>query len=521
MPFPWLLAASVLWIVGDFIYHRLSESDDPRSEKVDVPKTEEGTEIGLLFGRYRIRKPVLAYAYIADAVNGTDVGIGMPTGKTYVYGGNFLFVLCIPVEGGTSRLHKIWSADKVSRANTGVGGFSSVLTLEQMDGGSQKANLAAGIAACVEFAHGPELGRNIVEFLDGRSTQKIADETPPTYTGETITGAVLNRQGFPESQSPKIRPGYRGYLTAFFCGAVDGFAYWCIGPDPQISSYTFECTSLPADPLKSSPRLISDGDGMNPVDVIRHILIDKMGKCGVDTSYIDTATFTAAAETLDAENHPFSMFFDARTDVDEMINAVLKQIDGILFEDPFVGKIKLKLVRDDYDVSALTRFNDSNIINFVGPQSQGLVGPITNLRLKYPNREEDYESDSVTAFNQVSAAYERREEILDFPGITTKALADQVCARELSARSRPLIKCSITVGNEYAYILPGDTIDVSHTEAGITGLQFRVGQVTRGKLEDGAVKLDLIQEYFYTYRNVTAHPPALPHFPGHDAGGAF
>lgn len=198
----------------------------------------------------------------------------------------------------------------------------------------------------------------------------------------------------------------------------------------------------------------------------------------------------------------------------EMIREVLKQIDGVIFEDTTTGKYKLKLIRSDYSLPDLLHITRRNCRELQNLSIGGPTGAANMVRVVYRNRERGYVDDSAIAQDTANAAGqdgEVREQVLHYPGITHAVLASSVALRELGWLSHDIIKCRALVNREFIDLDPGDAVRLSWTKPDISGIVFRVaGPPHHGKLTDNTIALDLISDPNYQYRSMPPRPP-LPH----------
>ncbi len=110
------------------------------------------------------------------------------------------------------------------------------------------------------------------------------------------------------------------------------------------------------------------------------------------------------------------------------------------------------------------------------------------------------------------------EQVLEFRGIKTMALAEAVAGRELAYRSRPLARCRVKVDRTFIRVRPGDVVRMSWPKLNIAGRVFRVGHVSLGAADENVVYLDLIEDYFYVHRSRVSHLPPVAPFPGEVLG---
>ncbi|HEX5415867.1 MAG TPA: phage tail protein, partial [Chloroflexota bacterium] len=356
-----------------------------------------------------------------------------------------------------------------------------------------------------------------VEFFDGSPNQQLvnADGLPVSTAGYVMTTTTSDHPGSPElnfngTLDPDLIPGYRGYLSVclFGIGIDDNIAHWALFTNPAVPGFQFEVASYPT--LAFGTPIVGAA-GANPADVIRD-LITAPDKGALDAARIDTASFSAAATTLFVEGHGYSRCFDQSESVQQMIQEVLAQIDATLYTDPSTNAIKLKLIRPDYDPQTIPLITPDNCQELQGFSLGGWQDIPTKMIVSFPDRDKHYLNNTATAINGSGAATGASLAQIQYPGCCEIALASKLAARELAARSRPIAKCSAIVDRSFYNVCPGDVVAVNWPEANIAGMVFRVAAVDRGTLKDGKIRLDLIQDYFYTWRN------NRPVFPGGTGG---
>ncbi len=500
------------FLAGEYIYHRWFQDQPPPpnpGKSIQLPTSSEGASVPIIYGKVRVRAPILAWWGNAQATPGADVGSG--SASPFIYGIDMFYVIGIPFDKGIATMTAMWTGERLLGGSpyvkTGAGGHETPIVTD--------TSVLDGDAGFV----GGE-----VEVLNGNADQELVDGSlvSLTYTADRM---ILN------SLPPNNIPGYRGYLSAcLFNGSETA---WYIGANPQPDSMSFEAATYPQ-PLNVGFGLIpydltqkttigpsnKIGDDCNPIDVILDILLGGMGKLGMDVTRIDQVSFLNAAQTLDDEAHGFSRSWEDSSSAKDRIEEVLRQIDGVIFED-FVDNpegynqsgIKIKLIRPDYDVRSLMTISPANCTSLENFAASGWTGVANKVRLTFTERANQYRDGSALSFNQANAVGqdgEVAEIVLQMPGITDQDTANQVCARELGARSRPLMKCRAIVSREFYRQTPGNAILVNWPEANISYAVFRIANVSRGTLENGLIALDLIQDWFYQWRHAHAISP-VPH----------
>lgn len=534
------LAAGGL-LVADFFYHRWW-GDHPKAfsnfaDSIDVPQTEEGTPIGFVYGKVRITRPILAWMSTPEATPGA----GTTAGKTK-YSASMFFVLGMPFCGGTStnRIHRIWQGDTVySTSGTGTtwAGFANPpVALDQLDGNSEAEDVGRHLAFISFFTKTSDgdvtaYSAGAVEFLNGNPSQVMVDDASPyavhnraasrmsinEYERVLATGA-----GGPAAlaAAEALRgeiPGYRGVMSMCLyrldpdtgSGITVGGFTW--GITPQLAPFSVECSSYKSDggyPATGTQAQL--GDDSNPINVIYDILTDPR-KLGLSPSLIDLESFINAAATCYQDDLGFSTCFDARTPAREMIKEVLRHVDGVMFESQKTAKLKIKLIRPDFDYRSLFEINRSNCNELQNLAIGNMTEAPNKVDVLYKDRALGYIDAKQSYQNGANAVgqdgIERLEQIA-FRGCTYAAQAASLAAREFASMIGSRIKLRAMMTRAAIDLEPGDPVRLSWNNPPISGLVFRVaGPPYHGKLGDGRVAIDLIQDYQYQYRQLAPQPP--------------
>jgi hypothetical protein len=482
---------SVGFLLSDMAYHRWHPSTTPapiKPQEVSIPRCDAGTPVPLIYGRCRVRKPILAWTGTPVRVTG-NVTNGWPSGVTF-YQMDMFFVIGIVMADGvaTSKVHGMWAGDR--KFDPGFG-FSAKET-------PIVAEIDASTGGITE--EGP-VGTQVM-FFDGNAAQDVS---------ASIAGTRMFASGWALTEIPS----FIGYLSIIL---YDTLSPWTIGSSPNVAAYSFEASSYKDSGGYPAVGVYAQiGQDSNPVNVLYDLLVAKFGKLGIDSSYIDITSFQHAAAVCFSETHGYSRCIEDAQACDEHIQEILRQIDAAIDEDTSTGKVVITMVRPDFDpntIPHITRDNCDSLTNFV---ASGWTGLPSTLRLKWTNRALDYTDATVTAHNQGNAINQLQEEAIDLamPGVCEEALAKNLAGRELAARSRPIIKCRAIVGRDFLRVVRGQAVKVTWSNPDIADLIFRVANVERGTLEDGKIALDLVSDYFYTFRNL---PPVNPHFGTGDFG---
>lgn len=477
-----LEAITVGLIVGQYAYHRLTEKAAPRpTDRIEVPQSEEGAAVPLFVGRVRINRPVLAWQGGEGAANsGTS-----PTGAVFTKG--LLYVIGIPFFDGTTRMHGVFLGD---RRTAGM----PLSVGPNINGTPYLVESAAPLTT-----DDAEFVQIQIEFGTGVSTQDMG------------TSLVASAIGVPSSEIP----GFRGYATAY----LDVSAYQTSFPAVAIEASTYPTTQLYPTAVATSI-----GEEANPADVIAALLCDQMGKHGLDPSEtIDDASFRKAGETLASEGMGYSRAWDERTPTRDIINDILRTVDGVIWQEQDTGLWHIRLIRPDFDPVTVPEINPSNCAGLEDFDAGGWDDTPNKVRVVYPRREDEYRENSATSHNQANAVGQNgevNELVIRFPGVCTKEQAEVIAARELGARSLPLLRCRAIVDRSFWATRMGDVVELNWPDLNISRRMMRVGNVGFGAPDSSVIALDLIEDYFYVYRRKVTHLPPVSPFPTEAVPGA-
>lgn len=493
-------------VAGVYAYHRWFEDKPPKQKPPDVnmPRVEEGSTVPIIYGRTRVRAPVLAWTDDAKVVAAADISGGIAGTNAYLWSADFFYVLGLTFDRGRNAVHNMWAGDLKLFWNPQLGGQTG-------DGEFENPILAETL-----ITNGTGFVGGSVEFLNGKATQRIIDAStfaPTTYAGQRI------KRTAPGGDTGLV-PAFRGYLSVLLYNGTFGAwdpvtgsptSFW-IGATPTPPAFSFEASSYPIYGVGPFSQV---GDDANPADAIYDILTNPFGKLGINPDKIDVGSFTAASYALFTEGHGYSRAFEERMTAAEMIQDVCRHIDAVLYFNRLTQKITIKLIRADYNSSLIPTIGQHNCEELKFTDAGGWTNIHNKVRVVYSDRENNYQDGSVTAQNPANffgQASEAAEIVLQFPGCTTRNTANLIAARELAARSRPLLKCQALVDRRLLDVNPGDPVALYWPEANITNRLMRVAAVSEGDEGSNGVLLNLIEDYFYVYRYAPA-PETFPTFP--------
>jgi hypothetical protein len=432
-----------------------------------LPRASEGDPIPLIYGRVRVRSPnVISFGDVSYAPVSHD---GQTIGSQVILSIRMVLGLSNAEPGDSA-------ASDASFLGWFIGDALATNTLleDELDGyqtyGVTENEILGG-----NEPGGQGIISGTLRFYGG----SFGQERPSTETIGDEVGATT--------------PYHRGQIVAYF-GGIFGMA----ASLPPISFIVFNPCRIPGYESSSGP--IGEGD-VNPAAVIYDVLTNPWGRLGNSRNLVDTASFAAAAATLEDEQHGISLLITAANDARSVIEQVLRQIDAVLYQDPVTGLYVLNLIREDYDVGDLPMFDPSNAgINGAAPELQSPLWEeaVNEVRVIYTSPEYGFVDSTALAHDMAvinAQGGRRRSAEYRFPGVTDKALAYRLAARELNFLSRPFLKLRVTVNRDGYDLRPGDAFRFVWPEWDLDTV-FRVVEMSAGTHEDGTITIDAVQDRF-------------------------
>jgi hypothetical protein len=313
------------------------------------------------------------------------------------------------------------------------------------------------------------------------------------------------------------------------CSRWPGFAHLRMGSEDGTSFYIAAGSATPppmkllmrrtawwesADegglsPLGQTPTEATIRHDANPAEILYDLLTHKGYGVGRSPDGLDVDSFIAAAEQLRDEvitdekvGFGISVALTGETEAGSMIQQILKHIDATLCTSPVTGLLRLKLIRADYDVEALPRIDSSNSRDFRYAPST-YAETVNEVQVKFRRFVNDentrgFVDDIATHQDGANwqATGEIRTAVFDLPFITDPDVAALSSMRRMRAGSVPLARGSWTMNREGYSLMPGDPVIVDESAFGVADLIMRVTSIDYGKLEEGEIRVDAVQDVF-------------------------
>ncbi len=290
-------------------------------------------------------------------------------------------------------------------------------------------------------------------------------------------------------------PGYRG--MCYLCPDTER---WYVGNSTSIKPYKFELQRFPSNLGLTLDRHIVNSADANPIEVLYEVMTDTDWGLGYLPSDINVPSFVAAAETLFAEGNGMSYMITSPLQSAKIMNLIEEQIDGLVRFNPVSAQWEIKLARADYTPGTLPLIDESNIVDFINYSRGTWSGTTNQVRTQFVDRTDEYKTTYAMAQDTANVRIQGFNVSVtkNYPGVFDRTLANNIAWRDLRTLSYPLAKASVMVDREFWDALPGDVVEFSYDYLGIERLPMRVTKIDLGEIENGRIRLDLVQDVFYS-----------------------
>ncbi|MEG2139883.1 MAG: phage tail protein, partial [Bilophila sp.] len=230
-------------------------------------------------------------------------------------------------------------------------------------------------------------------------------------------------------------------------------------------------------------------NGMNPAAIIWQLLLD----AGAKETNIDTASFQSAATFWAGRGYGLNMVFSKQLPVREHIAQVLRYVDGWFIERAD-GTMSLRA--PDPETAPAYTLHESDFLEGSFTFRRASWDTTWNdFSGKFTDAEQDYTERAVATNNAASIQLlgMRRKKSVDLSAFTDRTAAQRRLEEIRDVESYPAASFSFDLPREYAGLEQGQTLSLSHTRFGLSGVRVRVLEVTRGGLGENRISVQARQ----------------------------
>lgn len=374
-----------------------------------------------------------------------------------------------------------------------------------------------GLGMHMALCHGPvdavteiQVGEKTAWTGSATGNASLAISNRNLFGGEEREGGVdgtLDLMFGAASQAPNAYlqsrlgadiPAFRGVLSVAWRGLVAAM-------NPYIKPWRFRVKRIPRAWYPAKAEISGDA---NPAHIVRECLTNGDWGMGYPEADIDDTSFTSAADTLHTESFGLSILWSQEQPIEEFLLSILRHVDGVLYVHPRTGRFVLRLARADYDPASLPVLSPANALS-IEEFTRPSWGEITNqVTIQYRDGPTDKDA-SITV--QDIAAIQLQGGVVaatvQYPGISSAALANRVAMRELKQLSSTLAKVTLIANRQASGLDIGSVFKLSWPAYGISGMVMRVARIAYGELTDGRVRIEAVQDVFGLPSAVYTTPP--------------
>lgn len=354
---------------------------------------------------------------------------------------------------------------------------------------------------------------------------RFAVDAPDLFGGREAEGGVrgefdLMLGGSGQTITTKLRkmltgsadglcPSFRGFVSAHFDGMYSQMnpypKRWGFRVRRTQSGWTSTATWYP----EKIRILMGDYDeddkngfgaihAMNPAHIIMYLLTDTTTGRGLPQSTIDMGSFRQAADALYNEGFGLCLKWSRSGSVSDFIQIVLDHIGGALFQDRFTGRIRLSLIRDDYEVEDLPIYTvDTGVLAIEKAEVAAKPAVVNEVIVEYRNPVTNEEGSArVQNLGSMQGDDAIHSTTLDYPGLPTPQLANKVGQRELRSRGAGLRRFTLKCDRRAFRLQPADVFVLEDETRGISRTVLRVVDYEDGSTNDNAITLTAVQDIF-------------------------
>lgn len=296
-------------------------------------------------------------------------------------------------------------------------------------------------------------------------------------------------------------PGYRGMFTAFFNGVVTAMnpypKRWAFRVRRTVSGWQGGNAWYP----EGASIWMGDGQikAMNPAHIIYECLTNSEWGRGLETSFIDSASFRDAADKLIDEGFGLCFRWSRTDEINTFIQAVVDHVGGSLYTDRSSGLVVLKLIRGDYDASSLPLYTmETGLLEISEATIAANTSTVNQVIVEFTDPIENetrmVRTSSVAAIQAAGGAVNSQTK--RYAGCPTADLALLLAQRDLQSMSFPLRRFRLTFDRTAWRINPGDVFRISNPVRGLGDLVLRAGRVEDGTLSNGRIEVTAVQDVF-------------------------
>ena len=234
---------------------------------------------------------------------------------------------------------------------------------------------------------------------------------------------------------------------------------------------------------------------MNPAHILFECATNRDWGRGLSWNDIDIDSFKKAADTLFAEKFGLCFRYNRQDQLQTFIQQILDHIGAAQYADLSTGKLKLKLIRNDYNPDMLPLFTyDNGILSVQDDDSASSDASYNEIVVTYHNpvTHEDgvVRAQNLASIQQVGLI----SNSVEYKAVPTQELAARLAERDLEMNAAGITRLIIKFDRRGGILEPASCFRVSLPDRDIENMILRVGKIE--EQNDGSLLITGVQDVF-------------------------
>lgn len=234
---------------------------------------------------------------------------------------------------------------------------------------------------------------------------------------------------------------------------------------------------------------------MNPAHILFECATNRDWGSGLPWDNIDIDSFKSVANTLYREQFGLCFRYNRQEQLQTFIQQILDHIGAAQYADLSTGKLKLKLIRNDYNPNKLPLFTyDNGILSVQDDDSASSDTSYNEIVVTYHNPV-THEDGTVRAQNLASIQNVGLiSNSVEYKAVPTQELAARLAERDLEMSAVGITRLIIKFDRRGGILEPASCFRVSLPDRDIENMILRVGKIE--EQSDGALLITGVQDVF-------------------------
>jgi len=234
---------------------------------------------------------------------------------------------------------------------------------------------------------------------------------------------------------------------------------------------------------------------MNPAHILFECATNRDWGRGLEWNDIDIDSFKKAADTLFTEKFGLCFRYNRQDQLQTFIQQILDHIGAAQYADMSSGKLKLKLIRNDYNPDMLPLFTyDNGILSVQDDDSASSDASYNEIVVTYhnpvTNEDATVRAQNLASIQQVGLI----SNSVEYKAIPTQELAARLAERDLEMNAAGITRLIIKFDRRGGILEPASCFRVSLPDRDIENMILRVGKIE--EQNDGSLLITGVQDVF-------------------------